>query len=162
MPKQWKFTDAQRTELQGLAKTHPKPYVRVRALAVFHVASGKSAQEAAALVLAHRASVGTWARRYLNEGASAFEIAPGRGRPSQVDAQELERYLRQSPRTFGILRSRWTLSTLAQVVPPLKGMSPPGVLKVLQRLGFSYKRGQPHLHSPDPDYEAKKGRWIKL
>jgi hypothetical protein len=41
-------------------------------------------------------------------------------------------------------------------------MSTAGVKKALERCGFAYKRGQPHLHSPDPEYEAKKGQWIEL
>jgi transposase len=161
MRRNWDFNEAQKAELQRLAKTHPKAYVRVKALALTHLAEGKTASETAAMVRFHRVSVGEWANRYLAEGAAALEVAEGRGRHSSVQGDEIGRYLRQSPRTFGIDATRWTLSALSQVVPDLKGMSPPGVLKVLARHGYSYKRGQPHLHSPDPDYEEKKGRWIK-
>jgi len=86
----------------------------------------------------------------------------GRGRPSHVEREELDRYLRQSPEVFGLDLARWTLSALAQTVPSLKGMTQAGVKKALERHGYAYKRGQPHLHSPDPDYEEKKGLWIKL
>jgi transposase len=159
MPKEWRFTQAQKEDLKTLSRTADKAYVRVRALALYHLAQGKTASEAAQVVLAHRVSIGAWARSYLALGPEGLKIAQGRGRPSSVDKQEIEKYLRQEPRTFGILRTRWTLTTLALVVPCLKGMSPPGVKKALTRCGFSYKRGQPHLHSPDPDYEGKKGQW---
>jgi transposase len=162
VPKLWKFAPEQKTELKALAKTHPKPYVRARSLALYHLAAGKSAQEVADLLLVHRVSVGCWARRYQERGAAGLEVAPGRGRSSAVEAEEVGLYLRQSPRSFGIARTRWTLATLAKVVPAFKGMTNPGVLKALQRCGYAYKRGQPHLHSPDPDYETKKGRWTKL
>jgi transposase len=160
MPKKWKFTDAQKLELNKLARTHPTPYLRMRALALVHLSAGKSAQEAADAVLAHRVSVGVWARAFLDSGLKGLEIKDGRGRQEGVIADELESYLRQSPQAFGLTLARWSLSALAMTVPSLKGMSPAGVKKALERHGFAYKRGQPHLHSPDPEYEVKKGRWM--
>jgi hypothetical protein len=35
-------------------------------------------------------------------------------------------------------------------------LSPSGVHRLLLRLGIVYRRGQEHLHSPDPDYAAKR------
>jgi len=80
---------------------------------------------------------------------------------AKADAREIERYVRQSPRNFGIGRTHWTLTTLVQVVPSLRGFSPYGAQKALARAGFGYKRGQPHVHSPDPQYEVKKGLWTR-
>jgi DDE superfamily endonuclease len=37
----------------------------------------------------------------------------------------------------------------------LGGLSPSGVWRLLRRLGIVYRRGQEHLHSPDPDYRPK-------
>jgi len=162
MAKNWRFTASQRAELERIAKTDHTPYVRVRALALCHLASGMEASRVADIVLAHRVSVGQWAKRYLEEGAAGLKIREGRGRPSHVEREELDRYLRQSPEVFGLDLARWTLSALAQTVPSLKGMTQAGVKKALERHGYAYKRGQPHLHSPDPDYEEKKGLWIKL
>jgi hypothetical protein len=64
----------------------------------------------------------------------------------------------QAPDNFGIKQTRWTLRALAQAVPSLRGFSPSGVKRALARAGFSYKRGQPVQHSPDPDYAEKKSR----
>jgi transposase len=107
--------------------------------------------------MAHRVSVGQWAKRYLESGEKGLHVLAGRGNVSKADREEIETYLRRAPREFGVPRSRWTLQALVQTVPCLKGMSPSGAHRVLERLGFSYKRGQPRLHSPDPDYEAKRG-----
>jgi transposase len=63
--------------------------------------------------------------------------------------------VRQSPRNFGIARTRWTLQLLAQTVPGLQGLCPSAVWHALRRLGISYKRAEPWLHSPDPDYVKK-------
>lgn len=38
----------------------------------------------------------------------------------------------------------------------LAGYSPSGIWRVLQRLGFSRQQVQDHIHSPDPDYVAKR------
>ena len=155
------WTDEQIKELEMLARRSPVAYVRVKALAVLNVARGRSRQEVAEIVCAHRESVGIWVRRYRAEGAAGFVVAQGRGKPAQVDGEELESYLRQSPRRFGLSQSRWTLRALARTVPSLKGLTDSGVYRALVRLGFRYKRGQPHLHSPDPEYEEKRGAWSR-
>ena len=64
--------------------------------------------------------------------------------------------LRLSPELYGLDQSRWTLGALGRVCPSLAGMSDQGILKALHRLGFHYKRGQPWVHSPDPEYDEKK------
>ncbi len=155
------WTEAQMRELRAAVRTSPVPYIRVKALAVLNVARGATRQEVAALVCAHRASVGEWVRRYRQEGVAGLAVAAGRGRRAQVDGAEVATYLRQSPRTFGVAQSRWTLSALAGTVPSLQGMTDSGVYRALVRLGFRYKRGQPRVHSPDPAYEEKRGAWSR-
>jgi len=124
---------------------------------VYAVARGESRVAVAGMFATTRQSVGAWVQAYRKEGLPGFAIAPGRGRPQQVEAAELVRYATQSPRNFGMARSRWTLGLLAATVPSLKGFSVTGVRKALQRCGLTYKRGQPWTLSPDPAYE-KKGR----
>ena len=141
--------------LTDAAHRHPAPHVRVKALAIRAVALGQSQADAAALCATSRQSVGAWVRRFRQGGVEALAIAPGRGRKRQVDDKQLEQYALQGPRNFGIDRSRWTLRLLAQTVPCLSGMSDSGVLAALRRCGFSYKRGQPWMLSPDPQYEKK-------
>lgn len=155
------WTSKQMEELEKLARRSPKAYVRVKALAVLNVARGRHRQEVAAMFGVHRVSVGLWVRRYRELGASGLEVAPGRGRRPQVDRQEVEDYVRQSPRRFGLDQTRWTLRALALTVPSLRGFTEAGVYQALRRLGFRYKRGQPHLHSPDPEYLEKRGSWSR-
>lgn len=151
------FTADQVAELTDL-RLHAKPaHVRLKALALLHLAYGSSFEAAAGAVMAHRSSLSLWVRRYLAEGKKGLELRPGRGKKTRADKEEVERYLRQSPRAFDIPRTRWTLRLLAQAVPCLKGMDPSGVWRALRRFGLSYKKGQPRVHSPDPLYEEKKG-----
>lgn len=159
MPIRW--TQSQRDRLEWAARHAQPPYVRVKALAVANVAGGEAIVPVARTFRVSRQALGEWCQRFVREGLEGLRVYPGRGRKPRVNSQELERYVRQSPRQFGISQTRWTLAILAQTVPSLKGFSPPGVRKALHRMGFRYKRGQPRLHSPDPEYEPKKGRWWK-
>jgi transposase len=61
----------------------------------------------------------------------------------------------RAPSQFGVERTRWTLATLLGQFPWLRCHTQAGLCRLLHRIGISYKRGRHHLHSPDPDYEAK-------
>jgi transposase len=151
-----------RQQLEIVARTGEPGYVRRKALALLSLADGRRTNEVGRIFRVSRQSLYEWQRRYRSEGVEGLRVRPGRGRKGRADLKQLEAYVRQSPRRFGIPRTRWTLKMIAQVVPCVKGFSPYGVQKALTRAGFGYKRGQPRLHSPDPEYEAKKGRWRKL
>ena len=129
--------------------------MRVKVIAIRAVALGASRQRIGGLLNVSPYSVGQWSKAYEQGGLKALEIRPGRGRPSQVDAKEIEEYVRQSPRNFGLARTRWTLQLLAEQVPSLKGLRPHAVWYALQRAGINYKRVTPWLHSPDADYVKK-------
>lgn len=83
------------------------------------------------------------------------------GKYPAAEVQLLEDLLHQAPRNFGWLTSRWTLRTLQQTCGWLKAYSLSGVWRVLRANNLHYKRGQQQLHSPDPDYAAKRDyiRW---
>lgn len=63
--------------------------------------------------------------------------------------------IRRDPRTFGIERTRWSLETIIQACQFLGDMSLAGLCHLLSRLGISWKSSRSHIHSPDPDYDAK-------
>jgi transposase len=143
-------------ELERAARLHPDAHVRSRALAVRAVALGHTRREVAGMLPYSAYTIGLWVTRFEALGLSAFAVGKGRGRPSQVDDQEVLACLRLSPELYGLDQSRWTLGALGRACPSLAGMSDQGILKVLHRLGFHYKRGQPWVHSPDPEYDEKK------
>lgn len=144
-------------ELRILMRRAPKSHVRRRATALWNLAEGKTQREVASFLGASRSSIVFWKKSFEEEGLASMSIRPGRGRPRRAQADEIEAVLRQSPRNFGIEQTRWTLASLAQVVPSLRGFSDSGVWRALRRSGLSYKRGQPLLHSPDPHYDKKRG-----
>ena len=149
------WSQAQLKELADAGHHHPKPGARVKACAVLAVARGNTYSDVGAMFDVNYHTVSSWARGYRERGLAAFGIAAGRGRRRRVNDQELEDYALQSPRNFGIDRSRWTLRLLAEAVPSLRGFSHAGVLYALRRCGISYKRGQAWMLSPDPEYEKK-------
>ena len=102
------WSPQQIAELASAGHHHPKPGVRVKALAVRAVALGSSHREAAGLFATSRQSIGCWVRRYREGGLSAWQVARGRGRKSRVDQQEVLDTIAQSPRHLGLPRSRWT------------------------------------------------------
>ena len=151
----------QEQELKHLSRHSPVAHIRIKALAVYRVGQGIPRQQVAQDLGVERRSVGRWVQNYMASGVSAFVIKDGRGRRPMVKRGEVEQYLRQSPRQFGISRTCWTLTLLGQAVPSLRGMGNSGIRKALRRLGYSYKRGQPIVHSPDPQYTEKKGLWCR-
>ncbi len=155
------LSDGQRAELARVARHGEPGYVRTKALVVLNRADGRSVSDLAGVFRVSRQAIYEWQRRYERSGIGSLWVQPGRGRKGRADLKELERYVRQSPRNFGIARRRWTLESLAGVVPSLRGFSAFGVQKALIRAGYRYKRGQPHIHSPDPQYEGKKGLWTR-
>lgn len=157
-----RFSDDQRRELWQAARHAAQAHVRVKALVLWNVANGRTKSEAAIFAGVTRTTLDQWIKRYLAEGVGGLSIKKGRGRKEQIDLEELHEYLRQSPRQFGLEQNRWTLRTLAETVPSLKGVAESSVYRALRRMGFGYKRGQPSVHSPDPQYEEKRGRWKKL
>jgi transposase len=149
------WSGEQLAELSAAGRRHPKPGVRVKALAVLAVARGNPRQAVAAMFDRSALSVGAWVRSYCEQGLGGLMVAEGRGRKPQADEPQVRQYALESPRHHGINRSRWTLKLLGQTVPSLRGFSPSGVRQVLRRLGLHYKRGQAWLTSPDPEYEKK-------
>jgi len=152
------LTGEQLAELEQWSRTHPQAGMRVKALAIGAVALGHTRQQVGAIVEVSPYTVGRWYRTYEGQGWAALAVHPGRGRRSRVDAREVEQYVRQSPRNFGVARTRWTLQLLADQVPCLAGLRPSAVWHVLRRLGLSYKRAEPWLHSPDPEYVKKNSK----
>jgi hypothetical protein len=76
--------------------------------------------------------------------------------PEQV--AELRETLHQAPTNFGLNLSRWSLEAIRQVCPWLSHYTSSGIWRILRALRIHSKRGQQHVHSPDPDYVGKRDR----
>lgn len=154
-----RISEREMKELGILMRRADRPHIRIKATALWNLGRGKTRPEVAEFLGVSTTSISAWTKRFRAEGIEGLAIRPGRGRKALANTTEVERYLRQSPRAFGLAQTRWTLRALAKAVPSIHGFSRMGVWKVLNRAGFRYKRGQPYLHSPDPQYEEKRGPW---
>ena len=80
--------------------------------------------------------------------------------PWWADRPELDATLvdivHRAPRQFGQEQSRWTLAAIQRVCRWLAAYTPSGLWRLLQRLEVQWKRGRDYIHSPDPDYDAKR------
>lgn len=86
-------------------------------------------------------------------GGGASPLFPPRNK--ETATAEVERLLQQSPRLHGIQRTRWRIQDVGRAIAWLKGLSEPGIYKVLKRLGFSRKQALNFICSPDSDYHVK-------
>jgi hypothetical protein len=64
--------------------------------------------------------------------------------------------LHQSPTHFGLSTSRWTLHSIGEACSWLSHYTQSGLWRMLRAFRIHYKRGQQHVHSPDPDYVGKR------
>lgn len=75
---------------------------------------------------------------------------------TEAEAQEaLLQVIHHSPESYGHQQSRWTLASLRSSCEWLDLTTDSGLCQLLHRLHIRYKRGRQHLHSPDPNYDAK-------
>ncbi|MGH7511188.1 MAG: helix-turn-helix domain-containing protein [Gemmatimonadales bacterium] len=83
MPRSLSLSPAERTALERMRDTDPKPYRRERAAALLRIADGiPAAQVARTGVLKPRDpdTVYSWLNRYTTAGLAGLTIRPGRGR----------------------------------------------------------------------------------
>lgn len=64
--------------------------------------------------------------------------------------------LGQDPRQRGYERTRWTLALMRDACPWVRLSTDGGMHRLLDRLGITYTRARDHIHSPDPEYDAKR------
>jgi len=151
-----RWSTAQIEELEQARRHHRKAYVRTRAMGLLRWGEGAATQEIATFLGVDRHAVLAWRRAFAERGTAGLVVSPGRGRRSHVDEAEVRNAIEQSPRAFGLPQERWTLDALRRAVPSLRHLrSLRSVQYVLERLGWSAKRGQYRRVSPDPDYEKK-------
>lgn len=112
-------------------------------------------------------------RRFIHafdqEGLASLKQKSSRPKSARKTLDEaalaqLQEWLRQSPREFGLSTSRWTLEGLATVCAA-KGLTPTlvsdeTIRDAIKRLGLNWKRAKRWLESPDPAYARKKGQEI--
>jgi transposase len=158
----------QRQELEEMRDRAPLPYMRERAAALLKIADGIPPLQVADHGLLRRRESDTiyrWLARYRLEGVDGLGIregtrAPARFFPRRYPDQEtateaLLHVVRRDPEPCGVQRSRWRLADLVQHCTWLNLETETGMWQLLHRCHISYQHAQEHIHSPDPQYQAK-------
>lgn len=125
--------------------------------------AGKGCAEVALAVGVARQTVYTW-KRLLNEGGiDALRAVPERGRPAQLDEQQLaavRKALLQSPTEHGFGTELWTLKRVGAVIDRMHGVlfGQTQVWRILGSLGFSAQK--PEKRAIERDEEAMR-QWTR-
>jgi len=108
-------------------------------------------------------TIAKWVKRFVDEGVAGLA-----DRPHPAPTRTLRTFLiewfpcviHESPRKLDIAQDRWTLAALQQVCERQTGVRPSleSVRLALKAFGCSWKRAKTAITSPDPEYEAKRGR----
>ena len=129
-------------------------------------ARGQNATEIAATVGYSTQNVRTAIKRFNEHGVCSLEPRSSRATRQvnlELNADALEKLkalLHESPRSLGLSRSTWTLSSVAVVFKERRVTSrlltDEAIRKGLKRLGVGWKRAKNWITSPDPAYARKK------
>ncbi len=159
------FTPAEQAALAAGLRS-PDAFVVRRCQCLLKSAEGFTPRQIQAQLGWSDQSVRRFIRAFHQEGLACLQqksTRPQSARPLLDDRAlaQLQEWLRQSPRDFGLLTSRWTLVGLA-TVSAARGLTPTlvsdeTIRNALKRLGLNWQRAKRWIESPDPAYARKKG-----
>jgi len=131
--------------------------------------SGKGCAEAALAVGVARQTVYTWKRLLDEGGIDALRDVPERGRPAQLDAQQLAAVraaLLQSPTEHGFGTELWTIKRVGAVIERMHGVrfGQTQVWRILGALGFSPQKPEKRAieRNEDAVRSWKRSTWPSL
>ena len=146
--------------LVAFAKTIPGAWVGLRIAAILLILEGQRPGWTADVLGLSRMSLNRWIRSVNDHGIETLRDKQRPGRPSRLTpkiAQQVEKNLEQSPRAFGLNRSRWDGPTLVEHLKREFGIK----LKVRQaqnwmhQLGYRLKRAS-YVYLQAKAEEAKR------
>jgi hypothetical protein len=93
-------------------------------------------------------------------GGDGSPLFPPVHSTAQTAREALLHTLHRTPLELDIQRVRWTLDLFRETCSWLQVGSSGALWNLLYRLKISYKRARNYIHSPDPEYDAKR-QWIQ-
>lgn len=131
--------------------------------------AGKGCAEVALAVGVARQTVYTWKKLLDEGGINALRGVPERGRPAQLDAQQLagvRAAILQNPTEHGFGTELWTLKRVGAVIERMHGVrfSQTQVWRILGSLGFSPQKPQKRAieRNEDAVRSWKRSTWPAL
>jgi transposase len=155
-------------QLKRISRTAKQFARRQRAQILLASATGMSAPQIAAVVRTDENQVRRVIHEFNTLGFESLRPPRGGGRPQAIDQPTRDRIVAIAlacPRSFGTPLNRWSLRRLRRYLirrKIIRQISVEGLRQVLRRAGASWQRTRTWKTSPDPDYEAKASRVLRL
>jgi transposase len=155
-------------QLKRISRTAKQFARRQRAQILLASASGMSAPQIAQVVRTDENQVRRVIHEFNTLGMDSLRPHMGGGRPQAIDQPTRDRVVAIAlacPRFYGQPLNRWSLRRLRRYLLRRRivaSISVEGLRQVLRRAGASWQRTRTWKTSPDPDYEAKASRILRL
>ncbi len=152
-----------------MAKTGISEATKKRVKAGRLLLAGKGCAEVASSVGVARQTVYTWKKRLDEGGIDTLREVPERGRPAQLDAQQLSALraaILQSPSEHGFATELWTLKRVGAIVERMHGVrySQTHIWRLLGSMGFSPQKPEKRAieRNEDAVRSWKRSTWPAL
>ena len=152
-----------------MAKTGLSEATKKRVKAGRLLLAGKGCAEVALAVGVARQTIYTWKRLLDEGGIDALRAVPERGRPAQLDDEQLAAVraaILQSPTEYGFGTELWTLKRVGMVIERLHGVrfGQTNVWRILGSLGFSPQKPEKRAieRNEDAVRSWKRSTWPAL
>jgi transposase len=152
-----------------MAKTRLSEATKKRVKAGRLLLAGKGCAEVALAVDVARQTIYTWKRLLDEGGIDALRAVPERGRPAQLDDEQLAAIraaILQSPTEHGFGTELWTLKRVGTVIERLHGVrfGQTNVWRILGSLGFSPQKPEKRAieRNEDAVRSWKRSTWPSL
>ena len=142
----------QQSELLAITRRRTEPSALVqRARVILHASEGLSNRRIGELVAMAPAHVGTWRRRFAEEGVAGLRDKARSGRPARMDDRQRLRICQAACRKPPAHLSRWSISTLAKSLRLPRNR----VERALADADLHPHRIRTFNFSPDPQFGEK-------
>jgi transposase len=158
MPCSIQLTADERNTLLDCYRSDPDPQLRLRAHIVLLLAAGYTWAVVTAVLFCSRRTIARWKQRF-HEGRVEALLGRPRGAPARLGPRWVQVLVgwvtAQTPRAFGLLRSRWCCEALALLLWRLHriDVSRETIRRHLHRADLVWRRPRPILRRRDPERE---------
>ena len=155
-------------QLKRIARTAKQFPGRQRAQILLASASGMGAPQIAAVVRTDENQVRRVIHEFNTLGMESLRPFVAGGRPRMIDQPTRDQVVAIAlacPRNYGVPLTRWSLRRLRRYLLGrriVRQLSVEGLRQILLAAGCSWQRTRTWKASPDPDYQAKAARVLRL
>jgi transposase len=162
------LSPAEGAQLKRIARTAKQFARRQRAQILLASASGMGAPQIAVVVRTDENQVRRVVHEFNQHGMDSLRPFVAGGRPRAIRQPVRDRIVAIAgacPRNYGVPLNRWSLRQLRRYLlrrKVVRRLSVEGLRQLLRAAGCSWQRTRTWKTSPDPDYEAKAARVLRL